>query len=129
MLNVRRQMRVAENMYKFVNTQGSPECCSMFTLVSDYHTRSTRSTTNSLLKPPSWRIKATERGIRYFGVLVWNQIPLDVRNRESIQVFKSQLHAEMFGNPHNVVKILVITRYHSFSTYGKYDYWIHLMQT
>ena len=99
MLNVRRDVHVAEQMYKFVNKQGPPECCDMFTFVNETHQRNTRAASNLLLQVPKRRIKTTERGMRYFGPVTWNKVTLETRSSINLEAFKTQLRAEVYTNP------------------------------
>ena len=67
--------------------------------VSEIHNSSTHSLTNKLLKVPKIWVKTTERGIRYFGVVVWSMIPLEVRQCKTLKEFKTELQAELFLKP------------------------------
>ena len=96
MLDNRRAIHVAENMFKFVNKLGPSRCNKMFTAVSKTHKRNTRSATNKLLKVPRRRVKTTKRGMSYVSVVEWNMIPLETRECETLPSFKSQLKAEIF---------------------------------
>ena len=99
MLNDHHQCHVAGNMYKFVNDLGPEKCCNMFSHVNERNSVSTKSAAQLLLNVAARRIKTTEHGIRYFGQVVWNQIPLTIRNSERFSIFKSQSRAEGFEDP------------------------------
>ena len=75
-------------------------------LVTEYTpTRTLRSSSKCLLQPPSSReILTASYGDRAFSVAapsLWNQIPLSIRNADSVNCFKRLLKTHLFNHPIN----------------------------
>ncbi len=72
-LEVKRKIHVAEYMYKIMNNI------------------STRSEENDLLVIPPRRLTTTECSLRYFGTIIWNSIPIEIRNLPTRDLFKQAI--------------------------------------
>ena len=90
-LDLRRKIHVAEYMYKIMNDMCPPECSIQFTCLNLIRTRSTRSEDDDLLVIPSRKLVTMERSLRYFGAVIWNSIPLAIRNLPTRNEFKRVL--------------------------------------
>ena len=87
----RRRLHIAEQMYNFVHGKCPQSCTEMFTNLNDHRIRTTRSENEDLLFVPKRRLALIERGIHYFGVVIWNSIPDHIRMAPTREIFKSQL--------------------------------------
>ena len=90
-LTQRRDLHVAQQMFRFVNKDCPKSCLDLFEPLNVNCIRATRSESEDLLLVQKRRLVTTERGIRYFGVVVWNAIPNDIRKAPTQQYFKVQL--------------------------------------
>ena len=59
-------------------------------------TRSLRSSSKNLLRERKARTKAGERAFAVCGPKLWNQLPLSVRNCDSVSEFKGALKTYLF---------------------------------
>ena len=73
-LTQRRELHVAQQMYNFVNKICPESSSDLFEPMNTYRVRTTRSKAEDLLIVLKRRLILTERGIRYFGVVIWNAI-------------------------------------------------------
>ena len=87
----RRKLHVAQQMHKFVNKTCPESCSNLFQPLNEHRIRHTRSENDELLMVPKRRLVFTERGIRYFGVVIWNSVPNDIRHIAKHSTFTSQL--------------------------------------
>ena len=85
------ELHVAQQMHKFVNKNCPNSCSDLFESLNEQRVRKTRSEVQDLLLVPKRRLVFTERGIRYYGVLIWNAIPNNIRRVPSQREFKTQL--------------------------------------
>ena len=90
-LTQRRELHVAQQMYKFVNKDCPKSCSDLFVPLNESRTRTTRSEAQDLLLLPRRRLVFTERGIRYYGVVIWNAIPDNIRKAPTQHGFKTEL--------------------------------------
>ena len=75
-------------MYKIQNDLAPEEFKNFFQPIGDVHGYNTRSVVNDDLHIPRLNIKQGQGAISYSGVKVWNDIPPEIRNAESINTFK-----------------------------------------
>ncbi len=90
-LTNRRKFHVAVQMYDFVSGNCPEACANLFTQLNTHRQRCTRSEQDDLLVVPKRRLVTTERSICYYGVVVWNSIPDNIRKSPSREIFKARL--------------------------------------
>ena len=76
-------------MYKTIN--GLSPAISSFQNVKDIHQYQTRSATNENLYIANVNTLAGQRAIPVAGAKLWNEIPAETRNAESLDTFSSKL--------------------------------------
>ena len=76
-------------MYKTMN--GLSTAISSFQNVKDIHQYQTRSATNGNLYIANVNTLAGQRAIHAAGAKLWNEIPTEIRNAESLDTFSSKL--------------------------------------
>ena len=77
-------------MYKIVNRMAPDYLCSHFVFLSDTLTYNLRESDFSLAIPQP-RTNYCMRSLSYSGAVLWNGLPLDMRQSPSLNVFKSKL--------------------------------------
>ena len=92
-LDLRRKLHVADQMYGIINGNHPQECKSMFTHLNTIRVRNTRSEAENLLVVPKRRLVTTERCIKYFGTIIWNSIPEQIRQSPTKALFQESLKA------------------------------------
>lgn len=68
------------------------------TLVSNIHDRITRSVANNNLYPVRCRTTLAQNGIMSRGILLYNMLPMDIRNTVNIIIFKQKLRSYLIRN-------------------------------
>ena len=86
-----RQLHVAEQMHKFVYKNCPITCSDLFLPLNENRIRPTRSEAQDLLAVPRCRLVITECNIRYYGVVIWNSIPDEIRRISNHSEFKLRL--------------------------------------
>ena len=82
-------------VYKSVNNLAPEYLCNLFVRVQ--HERSMRSNSLNRLKPPTIKLKSYgKRSFMYAGAVEWNELPLDIKNCESVSAFKTKLKTYLF---------------------------------
>ncbi len=87
-LQERRTKHVATQMYRFVHKECPTSFSNMFTLMSDYHERQTRSGECLSLAIPRTNLSLGQKNIRYFGVKIWESIPTEIKMSKNLDCFK-----------------------------------------
>ena len=75
-------------MYKIMHNLAQSYLSNIFTLSSEVHERSLRSTTENLLYVPKPKIELYRNSLAYSGSKIWNSIPEHIRNSTSLQQFR-----------------------------------------
>ena len=76
--------------YKAINGKAPDYISAMFRYVSDVHKRTTRQTCNKdLYIPPKARLNVFRNTLRYSGAHIWNNLPANVKNVSSVEMFKT----------------------------------------
>ncbi|MCG8066696.1 MAG: hypothetical protein JAY84_02445 [Candidatus Thiodiazotropha taylori] len=78
-------------VYKGINGLAPGYISSMFTYVSEHHGRCTRSTSSDLLYVPRSHSSQFDRAFSVLGPKLWNSLPADIRNSETVNRFKNAL--------------------------------------
>ena len=82
-------------MYKIVNRMVPDYLCSHFVFRSDTLTYNLRESDFSLAIPQP-RTNYCKRSLSYSGAVLWNGLPLDIRQSLSLDVFKRKLQSYDF---------------------------------
>jgi len=77
-------------MYKIVNNMLPDYLSSHFIFLSDTLTYNLRDSDSSLAIPRP-RTNYCKRSLSYSGAVLWNSLPLDIRQSPSLDKFKSKL--------------------------------------
>ena len=83
-------------MYKIVNRMVPDYPSSHFALRSDTLTYNLRESDFSFAIPQP-RTNYCKRGLSYSGAVLWNGLPLDIRQSLSLDVFKCKLKSDFDG--------------------------------
>ena len=75
-------------MYKAMNQLVPGQISEMFTCLSTQYSYQTRSMVNGNLFIPANHLMAEQRLLRYAGSKLWNEIPYEIRNANSLNNFK-----------------------------------------
>ena len=88
-------------MYKTMN--GLSPTISSFQNVKDKHQYQTRSATNGNLYISNVNTLAGQRAILVAGAKLWNEIPTEIRNAESLDTFSSKLKTVYLSQQEDVI--------------------------
>ena len=88
-------------MYKTIN--GLSPAIRSFQNVSDIHQNQTRSATNGNLHISNVNTLAGQRTITVAGAELWNKIPTEIRNAESLDTFSSKLKTFYLSEEQNMI--------------------------
>ena len=80
-------------MYKALNQLVPEQISEMFTHLSTYHSYQTRSAVNGNLYIPTSHLFPEQRSLSYAGSKLWNEIPFEIRNADSLNSFKTNFKA------------------------------------
>ena len=80
-------------MYKAMNQLVPGQISEMFTRLSTQYPFQTRSMVNGNLFIPANHLMAEQRSLKYAGSKLWNKIPYEIRNANSLNSFKIKLNA------------------------------------
>ena len=81
-------------VYKSLNSLAPNYQSDLFTYVSDVHERTTRQSQNSDLYLSNVRTSYVKKSLQYHGASLWNQLPVNIRNSNNLQIFKVQCKNE-----------------------------------
>ena len=74
--------------YKAINGLAPDYISNMFNLLKSVSKRVTRNTTKNNLNILNYSLNLTRGGLPYSGAVLYNALPLAIRNIKSISVFK-----------------------------------------
>ena len=78
-------------VYKCLNGLAPDYLINLFKYVSETHSYITRNVSNNNLALPSLSTSLYKHSFSYNGALLWNSLPLYIRNSSSLNTFKSML--------------------------------------
>ncbi len=90
-LDVQRKLHSAHFVNRGLNQESTAHVNNMFTRSSDVTERMTRSSLQDKLYIPKCRTQCADGNIRVRGAVVYNQIPLGIRDSPSFNSFKKNL--------------------------------------
>ncbi len=96
MLHQRRCQQIVTMVYKFLHGLGPESCKNLLVLVSNTHNVATRAADNLMLHVPQTRLVLSDNDFAVVGPKLWNQLPFDIKNSESLEVFKTQIKSFKF---------------------------------
>ena len=74
--------------YKSLNNLAPYYLSDLFSLISEYHTVSTRNATRNTLQQPRCDDFLYKSSLSVNGSRLWNKLPLDIRNQKTFSAFK-----------------------------------------
>ena len=80
-------------MYRAMNQPVPEQISEMFPHLSTYHSYETRSVVNGNLYMPTSHLFTGQRSLSYAGSKLWNEIPFEIRNADSLNSFKTNFKA------------------------------------
>ena len=80
-------------MYRAMNQLVPEQISEMFTHLSTYDSYQTRSAVNGNLYVPTSQLFTEQRSLSYAGSKLWNEIPFEIRNADSLNNFKTNFKA------------------------------------
>ena len=83
---------VSVQVYKYLNCPGPPACRNMFTYTTEYHTVNTRASQKPTLVVPRINLSMSQRNLKYFGAKIWLEIPDDIKQSSSLEIFKENIY-------------------------------------
>ena len=99
-IKFRIMFKILLTVYKCIHGEGPTYLAS---LLEEYHPpRALRSAARSLLREPHVHKKYGDRAFSVAGPKLWNELPLEIRNRKSVNIFKKQLKTYLFKKAFNV---------------------------
>ena len=98
-VNVRELIEydTASLVYKIENDLASTQMKNMFMKSSEVHAYSTRSAASGDFHLPKRNLNIGKASFSYHGVYIWNQLPVQIREAQSIKCFQNCLK-ETIGN-------------------------------
>ena len=90
-LETRRKFHGMKQMYKIYHNQSPKAIQEMFQKVSDVHNRGTRQSIVDDYYPPRVRLEMCKRNFKFRGVYLWKEVPPDIRQSKSENVFKNNM--------------------------------------
>ena len=101
-LNIRNMIKLDLGvfMYKTINGKTPEVIKNLFTESNSIHNHNTgtRSAAAGNLHVNKTNLTITKRAISSSGVKCWNEIPFDIRNKQSIESLKVGLRTHLFEN-------------------------------
>ena len=93
------------------NTQIVPDNIrDLFQTVDDVHSYKTKTATDGKLHTVHTNLGITQRSISCSGVRVWNYLPKNIRDAQSIDVFKKRLKEHLLSEQKSLIKMYNCTR-------------------
>ena len=86
--NQRTRNNIAVLMFKAIHNNAPDHIINKFTLNSDIHKYSLRSTCNLSLATPLPRCEYFKHSLAYLGPIIWNSLPDIVKRQDSLSLFK-----------------------------------------
>ena len=77
-------------MFKTMNNLNPPYIKNLFKFINEIHDRSLRSASDNLLYIPKPNCELYRNSLAYSGSKIWNSIPQDVKNSDSVAIFKNR---------------------------------------
>ena len=78
-------------VFKCINNLSSEFLKDIFKPVSEMHDRHTRSSSNNNLAIPKCHTEYYKHALCYSGSVLWNELPVEIRQRRSVHSFKIML--------------------------------------
>ena len=92
-------------MYRIINNVFPDYLNNFVSYTSDVSCRDTRSTNCNQLYTPTPNCELFRKSFMYSGPVIWNSLPLDVKNATSINTFKTLYLKRKRFNGHWIISI------------------------
>ena len=86
----RVKFRKAVMMFKTMNNLNPPYIKNLFKFTNEIHDRCLRSASDNLHYIPKPKCELDRNSLAYSGSKIWNSIPEDVKNSDSVAIFKNR---------------------------------------
>ena len=86
----RVKFQKAVMMFKTMNNLNPPYIKNLFKFTNEIHDRCLRSASDNLLYIPKPNCELYRNSLAYSGSKIWNSIPQDVKNSDSVAIFKNR---------------------------------------
>ena len=86
----RVKFQKAVTMFKTMNNLNPPYIKNLFKFTNEIHDRCLRSASDNLLYIPKPNCELYRNSLAYSGSKIWNSIPQDVKNSDSVAIFKNR---------------------------------------
>ena len=90
-LETQRQMSTASTVYQGLNQNSTPFMNNLFEKLSTTRGRITRSVIKDELNVPYCKLEVCKKNIRVRGPLLYNKIPMEIRELLTSRIFKQNL--------------------------------------
>ena len=87
-LEQRRDYFLATLMFKCIHGHAPNRLCQDIEMVFDRHGMNTRNANSLKLTVPKPNLECFKRSFRYAGAQVWNNLPEELQNAQSLSSFK-----------------------------------------
>ena len=85
-------------VYKCLNDLCPSYLINLFRYVNTVHDRPTRSSSNNALYLPKPNFESFKNSFQYAGASLWNQLPPDLKNSTSLELFKTRYKKQILYN-------------------------------
>ena len=85
-------------VYKCLNDLCPSYLINLFRYVNTVHDRPTRSSSNNALYLPKPNFESFKNSFQYAGASLWNQLPPDLKNSTSLELFKTRYKKQSLYN-------------------------------
>ena len=90
-IDYRVKYRITITTCKAINGLAPNYICEMFRPLSSVSKRTTRSTIRNDLWTPNFKLNVTRKSLSYSGAVIYNSLPEDIRNAQTISIFKRDI--------------------------------------
>ena len=95
-VHLRIDFKILVLTYKCLHQQAPDYLSNMLTIHSDRRPLRSNSSATQLIEPFTSHVTFADRAFSVYAPCLWNSLPEDIRNAESIMVFKSLLKTHLF---------------------------------
>ena len=83
-------------MYRCINGLSSQFYRNVFKFASNSHSFNTRYAKNDNLITPNVRTEIYKHSLYYSSILLWNSLPVEIKQSQSLSIFKRELKLHLF---------------------------------
>ena len=85
-------------IYKMINGLLPKYLGDNLIFTRDAHTRNTRQRTNNELRLPNFKYETTKKNMFYYGIKMYNELPIQIRQKPSLNTFKIECKNHIMQN-------------------------------